>query len=53
MPEESSPGPGCAGGLRGHQRDLGSPLQEVQATMGRLVQAMVPYTRVNVLCHEG
>ncbi|WP_279462508.1 agmatine deiminase family protein [Aeromonas dhakensis] len=28
----------------------GRDYQEVQATIGRLVQAMVPYTQVNVLC---
>ncbi|USP10364.1 agmatine deiminase family protein [Aeromonas dhakensis] len=30
----------------------GRDYQEVQATIGRLVQAMVPYTQVNVLCRE-
>lgn len=30
----------------------GSDYPAVQATIGRLVQAMVPYTQVNVLCRE-
>ena len=30
----------------------GRDYKEVQATIGRLVQAMVPYTQVNVLCRE-
>ena len=37
----------------GASRDIwGRDYQEVQATIGRLVQAMAPHTEVNVLCRE-
>ncbi len=49
MPEESSP-QALVWVAFGATSEIWG--QEVQAIIGRLVQAMVPYTRVNVLCHE-
>ena len=52
MPEESSPQALVWVAFGATSEIWGRHYKEVQATIGRLVQAMVPYTRVNVLCHE-
>nr|WP_254052396.1 MULTISPECIES: agmatine deiminase family protein [Aeromonas] len=52
MPEESSPQALVWVAFGATSEIWGRHYKEVQATIGRLVQAMVPHTRVNVLCHE-
>ncbi|MFM4737740.1 agmatine deiminase family protein, partial [Aeromonas caviae] len=52
MPEESSPQALVWVAFGATSEIWGRHYKEVQATIGRLVQAMVPYTQVNVLCHE-
>lgn len=50
MPDEAAPQTRVWVAFAASADIWGRDYQEVQATIGRLVQAMVPYTQVNVLC---
>lgn len=50
MPDEAAPQTRVWVAFAASADIWGLDYQEVQATIGRLVQAMVPYTQVNVLC---
>lgn len=52
MPEESTFQTRVWVAFAASEAIWGSDYPAVQATIGRLVQAMVPYTQVNVLCRE-
>jgi len=52
MPDEAAPQTQVWVAFAASHAIWGRDYKEVQATIGRLVQAMVPYTRVSVLCRE-
>ncbi|HEA3131284.1 TPA: agmatine deiminase family protein [Aeromonas hydrophila] len=52
MPDEAAPQTQVWVAFAASSAIWGRDYKEVQATIGRLVQAMAPYTQVNVLCRE-
>lgn len=52
MPDEAAPQTRVWVSFGASADIWGRDYREVQATIGRLVKAMTPYTRVNVLCRE-